>query len=102
MTLLAKLIEQSPNKDADDLVFYGEGRKARAITFHLMTGHRTEEMTEHYTHLLEEDYTDRYVPFGNSLGSTYRTLREFSSSVLFRPCRKAAAPPLHSSLSARA
>ena len=23
-----------------------------------MTGHRTEEMTEHYTHLLEEDYTE--------------------------------------------
>jgi hypothetical protein len=24
----------------------------------IMTGHRTEEMTEHYTHLLEEDYTE--------------------------------------------
>jgi integrase len=104
-TLLAKLIEQSPYKNEDDLVFYGESRttplhtkafinalydalatigineeerKARAITFHswrhflnsvsrgrvpdeklrLMTGHRTEEMTEHYTHLLEEDYTE--------------------------------------------
>lgn len=22
-----------------------------------MTGHRTEQMTEHYTHLLEEDYS---------------------------------------------
>ena len=55
-----------------------EERKARAIIFHswrhflnsvsrgrvpdeklrIMTGHRTEEMTEHYTHLLEEDYTE--------------------------------------------
>jgi integrase len=67
-----------------------EERKARAVTFHswrhflnsisrgrvpdeklrLMTGHRTEEMTEHYTHLLEEDYTEiRKVQedvFGNS------------------------------------
>jgi integrase len=104
-TFLEKLIEQSPYKDEDDLVFFGESRttplharafinalydalvtigideeerKARAITFHswrhflnsisrgrvpdeklrLMTGHRTEEMTEHYTHLLEEDYTE--------------------------------------------
>jgi len=35
-----------------------------------MTGHCTEEMTEHYTHLLEEDYTEiRKVQedvFGNS------------------------------------
>jgi integrase len=55
-----------------------EKRKARAITFHswrhflnsvirgrvpdeklrLMTGHQTEKMTENYTHLLEEYYTE--------------------------------------------
>jgi len=55
-----------------------EQRKARQITFHswrhflnsisrgrvpdeklrLMTGHRTAEMTDHYTHLLEEDYAE--------------------------------------------
>jgi integrase len=54
-----------------------EQRKSRCLTFHswrhflnsvargrvpdekvrLMTGHRTEQMTEHYTHLLEEDYS---------------------------------------------
>ncbi|MCK7477141.1 MAG: site-specific integrase [Candidatus Moduliflexus flocculans] len=103
--VLKKLIEASPHKDPNDLVFYGEkraeplharlfidslyaalecigideeARKARKIDFHswrhflnsisrgrvpdeklrLMTGHRSVEMTDRYTHLLEEDYTE--------------------------------------------
>ncbi len=102
--LLKTMIEASPYREQEDLVFYGEARdtplhsrafinslyaaleaigidgdqrKTRNLTFHswrhflnsiargrvpdekvrLMTGHRTEQMTEHYTHLLEEDYS---------------------------------------------